>query len=125
MEFAVNDIDKNYAFKVNGVSYIGSPRECTAMYVSKKVEHLVVNLKGLQNCLIFTEEGIEVSSELMQKNCFVFSATPQLAYAKFVNGFAEKKHKEDIKRKYRLTNEGYYLGENVKIGNNSYIEPGL
>lgn len=124
VKYSVNVLDENYDFIVYGVSYIGSPKEHTAMYVSKKVAHLVENLRHLHNCLVFAGTGIEVPDELMRANCFVFSDNPQLAYARFVNGFAEEKHKENIKRKYKLTDGGYYLGENVKIGSNPYIEPG-
>lgn len=38
--------------------------------------------------------------------------------------FAEEKHNIDSRRKYQLTDEGYYLGENVTIECNPYIEPG-
>ena len=124
MEFLVNELDSNYNFTVDGVSYIGNPKTNTAMYVSKKVAHLVQNLETIQNCLIFAEEGIEVPDELKKQNCFVFCHSPQLSYARFVNHFAEEKQKIDRKRKYKLTDTGYYLGENVQIGCNSYIEPG-
>lgn len=124
MEYFVNKLDSNYNFTVSGVSYIGNPKMNTAMYVSKKVAHLVKKLETLQNCLVFAEEGIEVTDELNKKNCFVFCQNPQLSYARFVNNFAEEKRNIDSKRKYKLTDAGYYLGENVQIGCNSYIEPG-
>ncbi len=96
----------------------------TAMYVSKKVAHLIKNLDGLQKCLVFTEEGIEVADKLKKQNCFIFCRNPQLEYARFVNVFAEEKRNMDSKRKYVLVDAGYYLGENVQIGFNSYVEPG-
>lgn len=122
--YNVKDISEKHDFTVRGVSYIGNPKINTAMYVSKKVAHLVKNLEGLQNCLVFTEEGIEVADKIEKRNCFVFCRNPQLEYAKFVNAFAEEKRNMDSKRKYMLADAGYYLGENVQIGNNSYIEPG-
>lgn len=124
MEYAVNKINSNYDFKVNGVSYIGSPRPHTAMYVAKKVEHLVTNLEGMQNCLIFAEEGIEIPDRLREGNCFVFCKMPQLSYAEFVNRFAQERERADAKRKYELTPGGYYVGENVQIGSGAHIEPG-
>lgn len=124
MEYSVNTIDANYDFTVDGVSYIGSPKPHTAMYVAKKVERLIQNLEGLQNCLVFAEEGIEVPETLHVGNCFVFCKSPQLSYAEFVNHFAEEKNNAEAKRSYRLTAEGYYLGENVQIGSGAYIEPG-
>lgn len=124
MEYSVNKIDAKYDFTVSGVSYIGSPKPHTAMYVAKKVEHLINNLEGLQDCLVFAEEGIEVPDSLMEGNCFVLCKSPQLSYAEFVNQFAQEKETADAKRHYQLTEGGYYLGENVRIGADAYIEPG-
>lgn len=112
------------SFRIDGVSYIGSPKENTAMYVSKKVAYLLENLEKLQNCLVFAEEGIEVPDRLKKHNCFIFCQNPQMSYAEYVNDFAETKRKIDSQRKYKLTDGGYYIGENVKIGCNPYIEPG-
>ena len=124
MKYFVNKLDSNYNFTVDSVSYIGNPREHTVVYISKKVARLVKNLENVQNCLVFVEEGIDVSDALKKQNCFIFCRNPQLSYARFVNGFAEQKQKTDSKRKYSLTNGGYYQGENVRIGRNAYIEPG-
>lgn len=124
MGYVVHSIDANYDFVVDGVSYIGNPKKNTAMYVSKKAAYLLNNLSDLEKCLVFAEEGIEISDELKRKNCFVFSDNPQLSYIKFVNHFAEEKQNIDRGRKYKLTEGGYYLGENAIIGYNSYIEPG-
>ena len=124
MEYSVKKIDASYAFTVSGVSYIGSPKPHTAMYVSKKVEHLIKNLEGLQECLVFAEEGIEVPVGLKEGNCFVFCKSPQMSYAEFVNQFAEERDNADAKRHYQFTDGGYYLGENVQIGADAYIEPG-
>lgn len=109
MEYFVNQLDSNYNFMINGVSYIGNPKMNTVMYVSKKVAHLVKNLENCQNCLIFAEDGIEVPCELKNQNCFIFCQNPQLSYAEFVNDFAEEKYKVDSQRKYRLTDAGYYF----------------
>lgn len=124
MEYSVKEIDEKYCFAIHGVSYIGSPEPHTAMYVAKKVEHLVNNLKGIENCLVFAEEGTAVPDDLKAGNCFVFCKSPQMAYAQFVNRFAAEKNRMDAKRRYKLCEAGYYLGEDVQIGKNAYIEPG-
>ena len=111
MQYFVNELDSNYNFTINGVSYIGNPKENTAVYISKKIAPLVQNLKSVQNCLVFAEEGIDVVNELKRQHCFVFCQNPQLSYAKFVNEFAKEKQEIDSKRKYCLTDAGYYLGE--------------
>lgn len=124
MKLNINSIYPEYNFDIIGTSYAGAPKENTAMYVTKKVEHLIENLRNHKNCLVFAEEGITISKEVSQDNCIVFSPNPQLAYAEFANIFAKEKLKCESEKKYVLTEEGYYLGENVSIGSNAYIEPG-
>ena len=122
--FNVKEINSNYDFSVTGVSYIGNPKSHTAMYVTKKVEYLLKNLQGMKDCLIFVEDGIEVSDKLREGNCFSFSNNPQRAYGEFVQLFDQIRQEQERRRKYRLAPEGYYIGENVTIGENIYIEPG-
>lgn len=123
MEYNVHEMDSRYDFVVQGVSYIGSPKPYTAMYVTKKVAHLLENMRGLKGCLVFAGEGIEADPELQKENCIIFSENPQLAYVNFVSGLAKQKEALERKRTYTLTEKGYYLGENVQIGENAHIEP--
>lgn len=123
MEYNVRELDERYDFTVSGASYIGDPRAHTAMYVTKKVSHLLENIRGLAGCLVFAETGIEADDALREENCFVFSDNPQLAYVRFVSRLAKQREQEERSRTYTLTEEGYYLGENVRIGENAYIEP--
>lgn len=115
----------NNDFQVKGASYIGAPRNNTMMYISKKIEQMLVNLQGHENCLVFIENGIEVPKGLLEKNHFRFFDNPQLAYAKFATAYVEKKRREEQKLGYTLTDGGYYIGQNVVIGKNAYIEPGV
>ena len=109
---------------ITNVSYAGRPISHTAMYITKKVEHLLDNLEQVEGCLVFAEDSIIVPDNLAKKHSFMMTKTPQRDYAEFVNSLAEKKQKEDCKRKYHLTEGGYFIGENVKIGPNAVIEPG-
>ncbi len=106
-----------------GVSYIGNPVSNTAMFVTKKVAHLLDNLKDVSGCLIFAENGIKVNDYMQKCNYFCFSDKPQRDYAKFVNVLYSKRIREERQKKYMLTSEGYYVGEGAVIGENSYIEP--
>ena len=112
-------------FLVEGVSYIGAPRTNTAMFVTCKVGHLIQNLSGIAGCLVFAETGIEVPKEISENNSIIFTDLPQYDYAVFVRQFAEMRFERERKRKYIFTENGYYIGENVKIGENAYIEPGV
>lgn len=107
-----------------GASYVGEPKDHTVMYVSKKVMHLVSRLNGIKGSLIFAERGMEIPEEIQRENQFVFTDNPQREYAEFVRAYAKKRFEEDGKRKYVMTSGGYYIGENVTIGEDSLIEPG-
>lgn len=124
MGFNICKLYPEYNIDIVGASYIGEPRNNTAMYVSKKVGYLVENLTKCKNCLVFAEAGIDVTDDLRRNHCFVVTQNPQYEYAKFANIFAKTKQQHDVKRKYSMTNEGYLVGENVLIGANAYIEPG-
>lgn len=117
-------IDSRYDFLIEGVSYAGNPKDNTAMYISKKVERLLHNLEGRKNCLVFCESTIEIPEELRDSNLIVSTDNPQRAYAEFVQQFENQRFKEMKNRKYSLNQEGYYVGENVSIGKDCYIEPG-
>lgn len=107
-----------------GASYVGEPKDHTVMYISKKVTHLVSRLNGIKGSLIFAERGMEIPKEIQGKNQFVFTDNPQREYAEFVQSYAKKRFEEDRKRRYVMTSGGYYVGENVTIGEDSLIEPG-
>lgn len=111
--------------KVTRVSYAGKPASNTAMYITKKVEHLVENLRDVSGCLVFIEENVIVPDDIFEKHQFVRTDNPQAAYAEYVNAIAGEKTAQEKERKYTLTDGYYYLGENVTIGKNAYIEPGV
>lgn len=122
MQYNVKSIDSNYDFVISGVSYIGKPQDYTMMYISKKVEQLINNLEGIKCCLVFAENGISVPDNIKKNNCIVFTDNPQLDYAKCANEIDSKNRDSE---KLVLTEEGYYIGNNVRIGKNAYIEPNV
>jgi len=107
-----------------GFSYIGAPKSNTAMFITKKVETLLLRLIDVDGCLIFAEKGIQVPGDISDKHTFVFSERPQLDYARYAKDYAEKKFKKESLLKYKLTEKGYYVCEDVKIPKDAYIEPG-
>lgn len=124
MGFNVSRVVAGKSFDIVGLSYIGAPRSNTAMFISKKVEHLLMALEAVNKCLIFAERGINVSNFLAEKHAFHFSENPQLAYAKFAVQFAEERFAEEKLLRYTLTAGGYYVSEDVNIPDDAYIEPG-
>lgn len=125
MQYGVKNICKDYDFEIVGASYAGSPRNNTMMYISKKVEHIVKGLASVSECLVFVENGINIPEEYKAKNCFIYSDNPQLSYAKFATRFAEEQRRQEREWGYTLTEGGYYVGHNVVIGKNAYIEPNV
>lgn len=125
MEINVSVLSVEHDFLIQGASYAGSPKSNTMMFITKKVGHLVDALGNVDECLVFLENGIEVSNALKEKHCFVFSDNPQLEYAKFATQFAEQKMAKEAELGYELTAGHYYVGKGCVIGKNAYIEPGV
>lgn len=122
MQYNVNRITKEHDFFINGVSYAGNPKNNTMMYITKKVDYLLANLHGINECLIFLEKGIEVPEDILKKNYVVFSPNPQLSYAHCANEIsAEEKNFSRLHRH----EDGYFIGDDVVIGDNAYIEPNV
>lgn len=94
------------------------------MFLTKKVEKLLENLKGTEQCLVFAENGIAVEPSIQKNHCFLFSDNPQRAYAEFANMLYTIRLEKERNMQYTLTQGGYYLGENARIGSDAYIEPG-
>ena len=124
MKINVKKIVPEKNFDIIGLSYIGSPKPNTAMFITKKVENLLGALEHVNECLIFAETGINISAELNDKHAFVFTNKPNLSYAKFAKMFEEKRFKEEVSQKVILTEGGWYKNETASIGENAYIEPG-
>lgn len=123
MEYNISQIDSNYDFIVRGASFIGNPRNNTILFVTAKVKKLLANLNGCEECLVFAEEGIEIPELLKARNCFIMAKDPQLEYANLAVEIEKEEKIKDKAKKYSLTEGGYYIGENVSLGKNSYIEP--
>ena len=123
LEYNVQNINAKYNFVISGVSYIGNPRPHTVMFLTRKVSTLLAGVEDISFCLVFVENGVYVPSEMQENNCFIFSDAPQRDYARFVDGLYKTWFNTEKRRKYQYC-DGYYKGENVKLGTNAYIEPG-
>lgn len=124
MRLSVSRIVPGKNFDVIGMSYIGAPRSNTAMFITKKVEHLLDALNEVSDCLVFAEEGIVVTESLANLHAFSFSRKPQLEYANFANQFAEERFKEEKTLVFRIQPSGCYVSTDVEIPKDAYIEPG-
>lgn len=112
--------------EISGASYAGRPLSHTVMFVSKKVESLLVNLSNVIGCLVFIESNVTIPDNVDQsQNCFIRTDNPQREYACFANEIADERERRNRARTVKLTPLGYYIGENVTIGDGSFIEPGV
>ena len=125
MKISTKLYSSEHDFLIIGASYIGAPRSNTAMFVSRKVGQLTEALKNVEECLVFAESGLDVSDDILDKHCFVFSENPQEAYAKFTNVFFTEEEKENIAIGYDALPNGVFTGKNAVIGENAIIEPGV
>ena len=117
--------DKNLPLIQKRVSFIGDPISGSVMYVGKKLENMLDNLAGVTGCLVFVEESMSIPPGLEQKHQFVSTINPMLSYMKYAKKIADEILEQERYMKYRLTDGGYYVGENVSIGINVLIEPGV
>lgn len=124
MKFDVDEAMTKKQFDILGMSYIGAPRSHTAMYITKKVEGLLNTLDAVEECLVFAENGIRVSEELLDRHEFSFSNNPLLAYAEFANKFYVERFEKEKNLRFELTSGGYYVCEDSIINEDAYIEPG-
>lgn len=123
IEYNVHRISSQYDFVINGVSYIGNPKPHTAMFVTLKAKELLGNLDNVSNCLIFAERGLDVEDYIRNNNCF-FLITPNGNMPDLPMKYMENGKLRNLNGSFSICRGGYYLGENVQIGNNAYIEPG-
>mgnify|MGYP000989366193 CR=1 FL=1 len=118
-----NKENSDIVSSIVGASYIGKPKNNTAMFVTKKIENQVLNLASANGCLVFCETGMNIPAEMYEKHHFIETSQPQLEYARFIIEYSEQKDMKDKTLRYTLTDGGYYLGEDVIIGKNAYIQP--
>lgn len=115
---------KKYDFPIIGATYIGNPQSNSVMFVGKKLELLLTNLAKINNCLVFVDNDIQISDESRNTHCIIASDNPSREYAKVADMIWKERQQSNGKRKYTLTPEGYWVGENVTFGNNITIQPG-
>jgi UDP-3-O-[3-hydroxymyristoyl] glucosamine N-acyltransferase len=106
-----------------GASYAGDPRPNTAMFISKKVGHLVNSLEGVSGCLVFAESGIEVPDKILSCNCFAFSDNPQAAYAEFTAEYYRATEEKNSAIGYDAAENGALISRTAVVGDGCQIEP--
>lgn len=124
MEFDISRFTKDRHFYIKGLSYIGAPKSNTAMYITLKVGHLAAALESVNECLVFAEEGITVTDELLKKHLFMYSKKPQLEYSRFANLFEKERLAQEKKLRWKISGNGYFISEDCSVAEDAYVEPG-
>lgn len=127
LEDLINSMKKNindYMNGIVGVSYAGRPKNNTVMYITKKVEELIKNLENVSGCVIVVENDVEVPKNYEDNNLFIRTEFPQREYTKIVIEIKNIIENIDKEKKYSTSEGGFFLGENVEIGDGTVIEPG-
>lgn len=124
MGINVREYSSDHDFFVNGSSYIGTPKSNTAMYVGKKIETSIENLKGVEQCLVFVDEQVHIGDEVKKNHVIIPCKNPQLEYAKFSERLEKERRIEERRIGITLVDGGYYKSNDVAIGEGAYIEPG-
>lgn len=107
-----------------GVSYVGKPKNNTIMYLSKKIESKLLLLSSIKDSVIFIEKGINIPNNIKKNNIIIISNNPVNSYTNAVASFYERILQNNRKRQINISDKGYFIGENVKLGKNVNIEPG-
>lgn len=124
MRFNVSELNARYHFDVTGTSYIGDPQDGTVLFATGKISRELDKLLGHHHCLLFLETGLVMPEEWTEDNCVVYSDAPVAAYGRFAQKLRDREQILQDSRTRTLTPEGYWIGENVSIGEHAVIEPG-
>ncbi|KJZ82760.1 MULTISPECIES: UDP-3-O-(3-hydroxymyristoyl)glucosamine N-acyltransferase [Clostridium] len=103
---------------IYNVSTAYNPQNNTLIFVNKLNNDMIKTLKNIKNSiLILNKEDSHIEFE---GNCIFHVERPRKEYAKILKFILD--NQAEVKRNY-LFKDGYYIGENVKIGKNTVIEP--
>ena len=116
--------DDGFNETLRGASYILEPQDETFMFVGKKLESEAKKMRTCRGCLIFAETGFSFREDILENNHIIFTDHPRLEYARYALQYEKKAEDENRRKQFRMTEGGFFLGEDVEIGEGAYIEPG-
>lgn len=111
-------VDNDY-----GISAITRPESHTVLFMNKKIEDKIVRLYDCDDCFLFFQKGITIPNDLDSRHTFCEVDDAAKAFSLYCKDVYGKKIIEDRRKKY-TDKDRSLIGENVKIGKGTYIEPG-
>ena len=122
-KYNVSNINKNYSFFFNGVSTASNPLDNTLIFVNKNKDEYFEKLSTIKEAVIILLSDIEKEkkSKIASSNLIILSNNPRLEYAKLLYKILKETGYYNSQNYY--LRDGYYYGENLKLGENTIIEP--
>jgi UDP-3-O-[3-hydroxymyristoyl] glucosamine N-acyltransferase len=118
------EFDKKYDFFITGATYVESPKPNSVLFITKKLEVLIQNLRQAYHCLVFIDNDMAVPEIYKEHNCIVTSDNPPKDYALVANRIWQERQLKNQVREYSFTSQGYWIGDNVILGSGVTIQPG-
>lgn len=103
----------NNDFYIYSASSIINPQNNTIIFTNR-----IFDFSNLYGCLIIVNENLDINEN--ENNIFIKVKNPRLEYARVLKYILNKVHKAST---YKISERGYYYGQNIKIGKNTIIEP--
>lgn len=111
---------------IYNVSTSGKPMDNTLIFISKIDRSSLLNIRFVNESIILISDEVKLffdenNISIDENNIVLIVEKPRLEYAKILNYILKRESK--VLHGYRLNDEGYVIGENVKLGQETEIEP--
>lgn len=124
----VDDCYGNIAKSIDiyNVSTSGKPKDNSLIFISKIDKVSLMNMRFINESIILISNDVKMFLDenkinIDKKNVVIIVEKPRLEYAKILS-YILKKESEDA-CEYKLNEKGYVIGENVRLGKGTKIEP--
>lgn len=108
-----------YNTTIFSVSTLNNPESYTLIFAKTLDDIQIQKLQSIEGCIILINKKYADLS--FNNNCVIYVEKPRKEYARILNFILNNQGKNN--RKYSLNKNGYYIGENVFIGDSTTIEP--
>lgn len=122
-KYNASNINNNYNFFISGVSTALNPLNNTLIFINKNRDEYLEKLLMVKEAVIILLYNIEKEkiSKISNSNLIIFSNNPRLEYAKLLYKILKEVGYYNGQNYY--LKDGYYYGENLRLGKNIIIEP--
>lgn len=115
-----NKIQIERNFEIYDSSSMTSPRNNTLIFIQQLDDDFRKKIEELKDCVILINQKEQPIK--LDNNLIFFVDRPRKEYSIILSYILSIQNGEN---RYKITEEGYWIGENVSIGTNTIIEPGV